>query len=55
MAKKFTFDDYWKAIDPADPVPLKESILRRAHVDLDDDWASLKKLIDKAYPTLEVC
>jgi hypothetical protein len=55
MAKKFTFQDYWKAINPNDPVPLKESILRRAHEDLDDDRQNLKRLIDKAYPCGEVC
>ena len=50
MRKKFTFKDYWDALNPADPIPLKESILRRAHQDFGDDWQSLKKLIDRAYP-----
>ena len=53
MARKFTFKDYWDALNPADPIPLKESILRRAHEDPGLDWPELKKLIDKAYPTLD--
>ena len=50
MARKFTFQEYWDALNPNDPVPLKESILRRAHQDFGDDWEELKKLIDRAYP-----
>lgn len=50
MPRKFTFKEYWEALNPADPIPLKESILRRAHIDFADDWTKLKALIDRAYP-----
>ena len=50
MPRKFTFKEYWDALNPADPVPLKESILRRAHIDFAEDWPKLKALIDRAYP-----
>ncbi len=52
MPRKFTFDDYWAALDPADPIGLKESILRRADQDPGIDWQQFKQLVDRAYPDL---
>ncbi len=50
MARTFTFKEYWNAIDPNDPIALKESILRRANTDPGIDWPEFKMLVDKAYP-----
>ena len=33
MPRKFTFKEYWDALNPEDPVPLKESILHGHIVD----------------------
>lgn len=50
--RKFTFQDYWDAICPRDPIGVRESILRRANEDPNIDWPEYKRLVDKAYPTI---
>ena len=46
---KFTFDDYWCALDGAGP-KLKEIILERASHDANIEFPELKRLADRAYP-----
>ena len=46
---KFTFEDYWNALDGVGP-KLKEIILERATQDGDIEFPDLKRLVDKAYP-----
>jgi len=46
---KFTFDDYWCALDGAGP-KLKEIILDRAARDEGVTFSDLKRLCDRAYP-----
>ncbi len=50
MSRKFTFKEYWDALDPNDPIGLKESILRRADNDPGIDCMQFKQLVDRAYP-----
>lgn len=46
---KFTFEDYWCALEGAGP-KLKEIILERATQDDGIELPDLKRLVDKAYP-----
>lgn len=50
MTRKFTFKEYWDALDPADPPALKESILHGADNDPGIDCMQLKQLVERAYP-----
>lgn len=49
---KFTFHDYWNALEEVSP-NLKEIILERATQDEGIEFSALKRLVDKTYP--EVC
>ena len=46
---KFTFKDYWCALEGAGP-KLKEIILERATQDDGIEFPDLKRLVDKASP-----
>lgn len=46
---KFTFQDYWDALDGTGP-KLKERILDEASHDPGIDFPALMRLVDKAYP-----
>jgi len=50
---KFTFDDYWRALDGAGP-KLKEIVLERASRDEGIEFPDLKRPCDKAYPEVFV-
>lgn len=50
MANKFTFKEYWDALDPASSTAVKENILRGADNDPSINCLQFKQLVDRAYP-----
>lgn len=50
MENKFTFKEYWDALDPASSTAVKENILRGADNDPSINCLQFKQLVDRAYP-----